>query len=152
MTEQPAGLVDIQVGTLHLRAPDTEPQIITGTHGQVAQWTGDGRTLVSFSVATRVDSHLTSPFSLANHVRWELDRLQQRMDGEVQRVEATNREIPGATGAAVGEIGGVRMTLATHNEVLATSDGQDQYVVHAMVTDTPEGRACAAELLRDVRF
>jgi hypothetical protein len=150
VTEQnPVALTEGECGALRLPVPAGEPKFIVGTHGQVLQWVGDGRTLIALTVTVRRQTRMTSPFALRNHLSWELDRLAERMEGELRREEPG---IDSESSTPVGTIDGHREGLDTHNRVLVSTDGQDMYIVHVMVTDTDAGRALAGEVLDGVGF
>lgn len=147
------GLVRAELGAMRLLVPSGDPKALAGTHGQLWQWVGDGRTLIALTVTIRQDTQMTTPMRIHNHLTWELDQLAEQMTDVHDRVEPPFGPDGAPEGTwAVGSLAGTRKRLAAEARVLVTTDGEDLYIVQIVVTETPEGRALAGEVLSSVEL
>lgn len=136
-----------------VNAPQTPPRRFEGEHGTMWQWVGDGRELISWSVAAR-ETRLGTARGSHDHLVAEIDRLIDHADAGTHPREQgpIDLEIEGAAGASYAVIDEVREGIATHNRVAVATDRRRMFVFHAMVTDTDQGRALAEEVLSDIEL
>lgn len=144
-------LVIARLGPMNLLAPNQAPRHIRGAHGDLWQWFGSGRELISLTVAVR-ETQIGNARGVRDHALWEAERLSQSMDrGPADPVSTSApARVPGSVGAAAAVVDGVYSGVSTHNRIVVTSDGQYMHVVHAMTTNTPRGRRRAAALVDDL--
>lgn len=144
---EPIRLEPVTLSRITVSGPESDLRMFDGKHGRMWQWIGDGRELISLAVSVRRDTQLNTDFGVRGHLVWELDRLHG--SGPAEDREA---DVPGAAHAAAGTVDALKEGIRTHNEVLVATDRHDMYVVHAMVTDSAQGRALAQRVLASVSF
>lgn len=144
-------LVVARLGPMNLLAPSQSPRHVRGTHGDLWQWIGSGRELISLTVAVR-ETQIGNARGVRDHALWEAERLSRSMDHGSEDAVATSAppRVPGSVGVAAAVVNGVYSGISTHNRIVVTSDGQYMHVVHAMTTNTPQGRRRAAALVDDL--
>lgn len=143
----------IDLGGVALAVP-FGPRIYTsGTYGEMWQWIGNGKSLISLVVAVRPGAQ-ESIDGVRHRLLAESDRigapLRRPSDGERPRPELV--DVPGAVAAFKVPVDGIREGVQLHNAVLVASDSAVTYLVHAAVTDTGAGRRLASSVLSSLQL
>ncbi|KRF17411.1 hypothetical protein ASG90_09030 [Nocardioides sp. Soil797] len=140
-------LTSTGVGPMTLPTPSVRPSHYSGEHGEMWQWLGDGRELISLSVAVR-DTRLGTQKGVADHLNWEVERIRKQLDaGADSRVRAgVDVRVDGAVGSAAADVDGTQRGTDVRNRLVVTTDGAHMHVVQVMVRDHENGRELAAEI------
>ncbi|QIX26346.1 hypothetical protein ncot_06830 [Nocardioides sp. JQ2195] len=130
-----------------LPVPAVAPSHFSGRHGEMWQWLGDGRELISLSLAVR-ETRLGTPQGVADHLSWEIDRIRKQLDaGADSRVHAgVDVRVRGAVGSAAADVDGTQRSLEVRNRLVVTTDGAHMHLVQVMVRDHEAGRELASEI------
>lgn len=130
-----------------LPVPAVEPSHFTGRHGEMWQWLGNGRELISLSVAVR-ETRLGTLRGVADHLNWEVERIREQFDaGTDARVhDGVPLHVEGAVGSAAADVDGTQRTVEVRNRLVVTTDGAHMHVVQVMVRDHAAGRELASEI------
>lgn len=146
-------LVRTQLGPVTLNAPEFPPRQLHGKHGHLWQWVGDGGELISLSVAVRESRLVTEP-GIRGHLSWEVREVEGALD---PRRETNVAQVPaavaGADASAAATVDGVRDGHPVRSHLLVTTDGdRNQFVVHALVPDSPHGREMATAVTTGIQI
>lgn len=146
-------LIRTQLGPVTLTAPEFPPRQFNGTHGHLWQWVGDGGEFISLSVAGR-ESRLVSEAGIRGHLTWEVREVEGTLDpGCDIQVNPVPADVSGADVSAAATVDGLRDGRDVRSHLVVTTDGaRHQFVIHALVPDSPHGRELAAAVTTGIQI
>lgn len=138
-------LIRTELGPVTLDAPEFPPRQFTGSHGHLWQWVGDGAELISLSVAVR-ESRLVTDNGVKGHLAWEVREVADVFDGDHESaISYLPADVSGGDASAAATVDGLREGHPVRSHLVVTTDGTHyQYVIHALVPDSADGRDVAA--------
>lgn len=141
----------VGTGPVSLPAPSSGPRQLDGARGHLWQWVGDGRPLLSLSVAART-TRLGTVAGTAGHLGWEVRQVTASLDDlpTTRTTPDVAVEVRGASAARAAYVDGVREGLAVRTAVVVSTDGQVQHVLRVVVADTGDGRDVVDRVLGDL--
>lgn len=146
-------LTRTDIGPLSLLLPDLELHHVLASHGQLWQWTGDGKELYTLAVAVR-RTRLGTPTGVRHHLTAEVRQLRASLstptsEPTVQRVVV---DVEGSYGAAAADLIGEAHGAPVRHRVLVSTDGEHMHVLHLLVPDSDEGQRLADRIGSSVRL
>ncbi len=144
-------LIRTELGPVTLDAPEFPPRQFTGTNGHLWQWVGDGGELISLSVAVR-ESRLVTEAGIKGHLDWEVREVADVFDADHESsISHLPTDVSGADASAAATIDGLREGHPVRSHLVVTTDGaRYQYVIHALVPDSPHGREMASAVTTNI--
>lgn len=134
----------VEIGSVRVHAPAGPYRHVQGTNGEMWQWIGDGRSMVTYILASRRQRQPTAA-AVRHLLNSQMARITEEYDSArpAQTGDIHISHVPGSRAAFRSTSNGVRSGIQLHDSVLIASDAEGLYISHMVVPNTDVNRDLA---------
>lgn len=147
----PMNLQTVNVDSVQTRAPRSPCHHVTGSNGEMWQWYGDGRDLITRIVAVRRPC-MASATAVRHLLIAEMRRISDEFDDAPTDTEVSVSHVRGSRAAFHATSSGITSGIRLHNDVLMATDGSSLYLSRVVSPDTADGRGLAEAMNSNIQF
>lgn len=150
----PSNMMDIQtvnIGSVQVSSPRSPCHHVTGSHGEMWQWYGDGRDLITRIVVVRRPC-MESATAVRHLLIAEMRRISDEFDDDPTDTEVSVSHARGAPAAFRATSSGITSGIRLHNDVLMATDGSSLYLSRVVSPDTADGKGLAKAMNSNIQF
>lgn len=144
-------LQTVNIDSVQTSAPRSPCHHVIGSHGEVWQWYGDGRDLITRIVAVRRPC-MPSATAVRHLLIAEMRRISDEFDDDPTDTEVCVSQVHGSQAAFHATSSGITSGIRLHNDVLMATDGSSLYLSRVVSPDTADGRGLAEAMNSNIQF
>lgn len=141
----------VNIHSVQTSVPRSPCHHVTGSHGEMWQWYGDGRDLITRIIAVR-RPYMASATAVRHLLISEMRRISDELEDDPIDTEASLSHVRGSRAAFHATSSGITSGIRLHNHVLMATDGYALYLSRVVSPDTADGRRVAEAMNSNTQF